>query len=54
MGLIHQEIFCSSVSSVRIKKTWRLVQEISKEKLFIKSQQIAQQMTTIETYHETQ
>ena len=33
----------------QVLKTWRLVQEISEEKLFIRSRQIARQMPAIET-----
>ena len=38
MGLVLQETYYSS----QVLKTWRLVQETSEEKLFIKSQQITQ------------
>ena len=44
MGLVLQETCCSS----QLLKTWRLIQETSEEELFSKSQQVAQQMTTIE------
>ena len=46
MGLVLQETCCSSP----VLKTWKLVQETSEEKLFTKSQQIAQRMPAIETY----
>ena len=44
MSLVLQEI-CSS----EVLKTLRLVQETSEENLFIKSRQIARQMSAIET-----
>ena len=40
MGLVLQETCYSS----QALKTWKLVQETSEEKLFIKSRQIARQM----------
>ena len=48
MGLVLQETCCSS----QVLKTWRLVQETSEEKLFIKSRQIARQLPAIETWCE--
>ena len=45
MGLVLQKICCPS----HVIKIWKLVQETSKEKLFIKSRQIAWQMPAIET-----
>ena len=44
MGLVLKEICCSS----QVLKTWRLVQEINEEKLFIKSWLIARQKSAIE------
>ena len=45
IGLVLQETCYSS----QILETWRLVQETSEEKLFIKSWLIAWQMPAIET-----
>ena len=45
MSLVFQETCCSS----QVLKTWKLIQETSEEKLFIKSWQIAWQMAAIET-----
>ena len=45
MSLVLQETCCSS----QVLKTWRLVQETSEEKLFIKSWSITRKMSAIET-----
>ena len=45
MDLLLQKACCSS----QVLKIWKLVQETSEEKLFIKSRQIARQMPAIET-----
>jgi len=49
MSLIHQEICCSKHIKCSYENSWRLVQETSEEKLFIKSWQIARWMSTIKT-----